>query len=171
MGKGSSLKHYQMVANLSQGRRHGHQIYTGSLNLTLRHYQGKRLFFQLLQDRLCSATHSVNHSAVLIWDRIFQDHTYNRYLLVNCFCTKAGIWNILKISTLVEIFPPAPLIICENIFDFSCRRKHRWMVWTGRALWSALGSALETFFMIVVVEMLSLHSVANLVTDLLRDFC
>lgn len=82
MGKGSSLKHYQMVANLSQGRRHGHQIYTGSLNLTLRHYQGKRLFFQLLQDRLCSATHSVNHSAVLIWDRIFQDQTYNRYLLV-----------------------------------------------------------------------------------------
>lgn len=119
MGKGSSLKHYQMVANLSQGRRHGHQIYTGSLNLTLRHYQGKRLFFQLLQDRLCSVTHSLNHRAVLIWDRIFQDQTYNN----NRLCANAEILNTLKISTLVEIFIHALLIICENIFVFSCRRK------------------------------------------------
>lgn len=91
MGKGSPLKHYQMVANLSHGRRHGHQIYAGSLNLTLRHYQGKRLLFQLLQGRLSSATHAVNHSAVLIWDRICQDQTYDVYLLINCFCVKAGI--------------------------------------------------------------------------------
>ena len=108
MGKGSSLKHYQMVANLSQGRRHGHQIYAGSLNLTLRRYQGKRLFFQLLQGRLCSAKHAVNHSAVLIWDRICQDQTHNAYLLINCFCTKARISNSLKISALTEFFPPDP---------------------------------------------------------------
>jgi len=61
-----SLKHYQMVANLSQRRGHGHQTYAGFLNLTLRYYQGKRLFLQLLHERLCSATCAVNDSTVLI---------------------------------------------------------------------------------------------------------
>lgn len=85
IGKSSSLKHYQMVANLGQRRRYGHQIYTGFLNLTLRHYQGKRLSFQLLQERLerlCSATHAVNQSTLLIRGRICQDQTYNTYSLL-----------------------------------------------------------------------------------------
>lgn len=91
MGKCSSLKHYQMVANLSQGRRHGHQIYMRFLNLTLRHYQGKRLSFQLLQDRLCNTNHAISHSPVLIWDRICKDQTYKMHLLINSFCIKAGV--------------------------------------------------------------------------------
>lgn len=123
MGTGSSLKPHQMVANLSQERRHGHQIYTGSLNLTLRHYQGKRPFFQLLQDRLCSASHAVNHSTVLIWDRICQDRTCNTYSLVNCFCVKAGIWNSLKVSAL-KFLLLTPLLTCENDFVFWFRGKH-----------------------------------------------
>lgn len=169
MGKGSSLKHYQMVANLSQGRKHGHQIYTGSLNLTLRHYQGKRLFFQLLQDRLCSATHSV-----LCWFGT----EFSRIRHTTCICLLIVSAQKLEYEIFWK-FPPwwkfllLPFWLFLKIYLSSHVEESTdsWMVWTDRVLGSALGSVLETSFVIVVVEMLSLHSVANLLTDLLRNFC